>query len=97
MSRAGTGLIEIVTKPDLRSAEDAGKTLKTIQQLLRCLNVCDANLDEGEMRCDVNVSVNRIGEPWGTRCEVKNVNSIRFLMKAIGFKNLIRKILIVFF
>ena len=83
LNRAGVPLMEIVTKPDLRSAEEAGVFLRKLRSILRYLETCDGNMEEGSMRCDVNVSVRRPGEDLGTRCEIKNVNSIRFVQQAI--------------
>ncbi|OZJ06773.1 hypothetical protein BZG36_00420 [Bifiguratus adelaidae] len=83
LNRAGTGLIEIVTKPDMRSSKEAGLVVKKLQSILRAVGSCDANMEEGSMRCDVNVSVRRFGEPFGVRCELKNLNSIRSLTDGI--------------
>lgn len=83
LNRAGVALMEIVSKPDLRSAEEAKAYLTKLRNLLRYLGTCDGNMDEGSLRADVNVSVRRPGEPFGTRCEIKNVNSIRFVGQAI--------------
>ncbi|TFK28925.1 glutamyl-tRNA amidotransferase [Coprinopsis marcescibilis] len=83
LNRAGTGLMEIVTLPDLRSPEEAGAYVRTLQALLRAVGSSDGNMEQGSLRCDVNVSVNRIGQPPGTRCEIKNLNSVRFMMAAI--------------
>ncbi|ORY92085.1 amidotransferase subunit B [Syncephalastrum racemosum] len=83
MNRAGTGLMEIVTQPDLRTANEAALLAKKLQAVLRCIGSSQANMSEGSMRCDVNVSVRRTGAPFGTRCEVKNLNSVRFLAMAI--------------
>jgi len=83
LNRAGVALMEIVSEPDLRSPEEAGAYLTKLRQILRYLGTCDGNMEEGSMRADVNVSVRRAGEPYRTRCEVKNVNSIRFVMQAI--------------
>ncbi|CAO3611752.1 unnamed protein product [Cunninghamella echinulata] len=82
-NRAGTGLMEIVTKPDMRSSLEAGILVKKLQAILRCVGSSNANMEEGSMRCDVNVSVHKHDEPFGTRCELKNLNSIRFLTLAI--------------
>jgi aspartyl-tRNA(Asn)/glutamyl-tRNA(Gln) amidotransferase subunit B len=86
LNRAGTPLIEIVTEPDLHSAEDAIAYLTRLRQLLMYTDVCDGNMEEGSLRCDANVSVRRPGEPLGTRTEVKNLNSFRFLGRAIEFE-----------
>jgi aspartyl-tRNA(Asn)/glutamyl-tRNA(Gln) amidotransferase subunit B len=75
--------MEIVSEPDIRSPEEAGAYLRKLRSILRYLGTCDGNMEEGSMRADVNVSVRRPGEPYRTRCEVKNVNSIRFVMQAI--------------
>ena len=83
LNRAGVALMEIVSEPDIRSPEEAGAYLRKLRSILRTLGTCDGNMDEGSMRADVNVSVRRAGEPFRTRCEVKNVNSIRFVMLAI--------------
>src|SRR5487761_2478014 len=83
LNRAGVALMEIVSEPDLRSREEAGAYLRKLRTILRYLGTCDGNMDEGSMRADVNVSVRKHGEPFRTRCEVKNVNSIRFVMQAI--------------
>ncbi|KAF9283707.1 hypothetical protein BGZ68_005196 [Mortierella alpina] len=83
LNRAGTGLMEIVTKPDLRSSKEAGVVVKKLQALLRAVDSSDGNMDEGSMRCDVNVSVHEIGKPYGARCELKNLNSIKSVMDAI--------------
>ena len=83
LNRAGVALMEIVSKPDLRSAGEAGAFLAGLRSLLRWLGTCDGNMEEGSLRADVNVSVRRPGAPLGTRCEIKNVNSIRFVRQAI--------------
>src|SRR5271156_3126670 len=83
LNRAGVALMEIVSEPDLRSPEEAGAYLRKLRSILRYLGTCDGNMEEGSMRADVNVSVRRHGEPYRTRCEVKNVNSVRFVMQAI--------------
>ena len=85
-NRAGIALMEIVSEPDLRSAEEAGAYLRKLRAILRTIGSCDGNMEEGSMRCDVNVSVRRPGEPLGTRTETKNVNSVRFMMRAIDFE-----------
>ena len=86
LNRAGIGLMEIVSEPDLRSAEEAGLYLRKLRSILRYLGTCDGNMEEGSLRCDCNVSVRRPGEPYGTRCEIKNVNSVRFVMQAIEYE-----------
>jgi aspartyl-tRNA(Asn)/glutamyl-tRNA(Gln) amidotransferase subunit B len=83
LNRAGIGLMEIVSEPDLRSAEEAGIYLRKLRTILRYLGTCDGNMEEGSLRCDCNVSVRKPGAPFGTRCEIKNLNSIRFVMQAI--------------
>ncbi len=83
-NRAGVGLMEIVSRPDFRSPEEAGAYLRKIRSILRYLETCDGNMDEGSMRCDVNVSVRPQGsDELRTRCEMKNVNSVKFVMQAI--------------
>ena len=87
LNRAGVGLMEIVTKPDFRSPEEAGAFLKKLRSIVRYLGTCDGNMDEGSMRCDVNVSVRPVGEEgYRTRCEMKNVNSMKFVMQAIEYE-----------
>jgi aspartyl-tRNA(Asn)/glutamyl-tRNA(Gln) amidotransferase subunit B len=86
LNRAGVALMEIVSEPDLRSADEAGIYLRKLRSILRYLGTCDGNMEEGSLRCDCNVSVRRPGEPLGTRCEIKNVNSIRYVMQAIDFE-----------
>jgi aspartyl-tRNA(Asn)/glutamyl-tRNA(Gln) amidotransferase subunit B len=86
LNRAGVALMEIVSKPDLRSAEEAAAYLRKLRAILRYLGTCDGNMDQGSMRADVNVSVRRPGAPYGTRCEIKNVNSMRFVQQAIEFE-----------
>ena len=83
LNRSGVALMEIVSKPDMRSADEAKAYLTKLRTILRYLGTCDGNMDEGSMRADVNVSVRRPGGPFGTRCEIKNVNSIRFVGQAI--------------
>ncbi len=83
LNRSGVALMEIVSEPDLRSPEEAGAYLRKLRTILRYLGTCDGNMEEGSMRADVNVSVRKHGEPFRTRCEVKNVNSVRFVMLAI--------------
>ncbi|HET8797140.1 MAG TPA: Asp-tRNA(Asn)/Glu-tRNA(Gln) amidotransferase subunit GatB, partial [Thermoanaerobaculia bacterium] len=86
LNRAGTPLIEIVTEPDIPSSEQAGLYLTRLRQILMYTGVCDGNMEEGSLRCDANVSVHREGEPLGTRTEIKNLNSFRFLGRAIDFE-----------
>ena len=83
LNRAGVALMEIVSEPDIRSPEEAGAYVRKLRSILRYLGTCDGNMEEGSLRADVNVSVRRAGEPYRTRCEVKNVNSIRFVMQAV--------------
>jgi aspartyl-tRNA(Asn)/glutamyl-tRNA(Gln) amidotransferase subunit B len=83
LNRAGVALMEIVSKPDLRSSEDAKAYVIKLRSILRYLGTCDGDMEKGSLRADVNVSVRRPGEPLGTRCEIKNVNSIRFIGQAI--------------
>ncbi|KAB0681829.1 Asp-tRNA(Asn)/Glu-tRNA(Gln) amidotransferase subunit GatB [Aureimonas leprariae] len=83
LNRSGVALMEIVSKPDMRSADEAKAYLTKLRTILRYLGTCDGNMDEGSMRADVNVSVRRPGAEFGTRCEIKNVNSIRFVGQAI--------------
>src|ERR1051325_2467148 len=86
LNRCGVGLMEIVSKPDLRSAEEARAFLAKLRTILRYLGTCDGDMEKGSLRADVNVSVRRPGEPFGTRCEIKNVNSIRFIGQAIEYE-----------
>jgi aspartyl-tRNA(Asn)/glutamyl-tRNA(Gln) amidotransferase subunit B len=83
LNRAGVALMEIVSEPDIRSPEEAGAYLRKIRQIVRYLGTCDGNMEEGSMRADVNVSVRKAGEEFRTRCEIKNVNSVRFVMHAV--------------
>ncbi len=88
LNRAGVALMEIVSEPDMRSGEEAGAYLKKLRAILRYLGTCDGNMEEGSMRCDVNLSMRRKGETaFGTRCEIKNVNSIRFVQQAIEYES----------
>jgi aspartyl-tRNA(Asn)/glutamyl-tRNA(Gln) amidotransferase subunit B len=86
LNRSGVALMEIVSQPDLRSAREARAFLTKMRMILRYLGTCDGNMEQGSMRADINVSVRRPGAPLGTRCEVKNVNSIRFAGQAIEFE-----------
>ena len=86
LNRAGVALMEIVSKPELRSPEEAGAYMRKMRALVRYLGTCDGNMEEGSLRCDANVSVRRPGEGLGTRCELKNINSIRFVMQAIEYE-----------
>ena len=83
LNRCGVALMEIVSEPDMRSPEEAGAYVRKLRTVLRYLGTCDGNMEEGSMRADVNVSVRHHGEPFRTRCEVKNVNSIRFVQQAV--------------
>ena len=86
LNRAGVALMEIVSEPDLRSPEEAAEFLTRLRALLRWLGTCDGNMQEGSLRCDANVSVRRPGAELGTRTEIKNLNSIRFLREAIEYE-----------
>ena len=83
LNRTGVALMEIVSKPDIRSPQEAGAYVKKIRSILRYVGACDGNMEEGSLRADCNVSVRRSGEDFGTRCEIKNLNSIRFIIQAI--------------
>jgi aspartyl-tRNA(Asn)/glutamyl-tRNA(Gln) amidotransferase subunit B len=83
LNRSGVALMEIVSEPDIRSPEEAGAYVKKLRSILRYLGTCDGNMEEGSLRADVNVSVRKAGEGYRTRCEVKNVNSVRFVMQAV--------------
>ena len=83
LNRSGVALMEIVSKPDLRSSDEAKAFLTKLRSILRYLGTCDGDMEKGSLRADVNVSVRKPGEPLGTRCEIKNVNSIRFIGQAI--------------
>jgi len=87
LNRAGVALMEIVSRPDIRSPEEAAAYVTKLRSILRYLGTCDGNMAEGSMRCDVNVSVRKANEPYRTRCEIKNVNSIRFLQQAIEYES----------
>ncbi len=87
LNRAGVALMEIVSKPDLRSADEAGLYLAKLRSILRYLGTCDGDMEKGNLRADVNVSVRRAGSAeYGTRCEIKNVNSIRFVKQAVDYE-----------
>ena len=86
LNRAGTPLLEIVSEPDMRSAEEAVAYAKALHSLVTWIGICDGDMQEGNFRCDANVSVRRAGEPLGTRCEIKNLNSFRFLAQAIEYE-----------
>jgi aspartyl-tRNA(Asn)/glutamyl-tRNA(Gln) amidotransferase subunit B len=83
LNRSGVALMEIVSKPDLRSSDEAMAYMTKLRSILRYLGTCDGDMEKGSLRADVNVSVRRPGEPFGTRCEIKNMNSIRFIGQAI--------------
>jgi aspartyl-tRNA(Asn)/glutamyl-tRNA(Gln) amidotransferase subunit B len=83
LNRSGVALMEIVSRPDMRSPAEAGAYLRKLRSILRYVGSCDGNMEEGSMRADVNVSVRKPGDPFGTRTETKNVNSVRFVMQAI--------------
>lgn len=85
-NRAGVPLVEIVSRPDIRTAEEAREYVSELRGILLAVDASDAKMEEGSMRCDANVSVHKPGEPYGTRCEIKNVNSIRSLGKAIEYE-----------
>ena len=86
LNRAGTALMEIVSKPDMRSAEEAAAYVKKIRTIVRALGTCDGDMEKGNLRADVNVSVRKPGGELGTRCEIKNVNSFRFIQQAIEYE-----------
>ena len=86
LNRSGVALMEIVSEPDMRSAAEAGAYIRKLRSILRYLGTCDGNMEEGSLRADVNVSVRRPGEDLGTRCEIKNVNSVRFVQQAIEYE-----------
>ncbi|MFG6486661.1 Asp-tRNA(Asn)/Glu-tRNA(Gln) amidotransferase subunit GatB [Roseateles sp. BYS78W] len=86
LNRAGTPLLEIVSEPDMRSGAEAAEYAKTLHALVMWLGICDGNMQEGSFRCDVNVSVRKPGEPFGTRREIKNLNSFRFLVDAVNYE-----------
>jgi len=86
LNRSGVALMEIVSKPDMRSADEAKAYVAKLRSILRYLGTCDGDMEKGSLRADINVSVRRPGEPLGTRCEIKNVNSIRFIGQAIEYE-----------
>ncbi|WP_412478573.1 Asp-tRNA(Asn)/Glu-tRNA(Gln) amidotransferase subunit GatB [Azonexus sp. IMCC34839] len=86
LNRAGTPLLEIVTEPDMRSSDEAVAYAKALHALVRWIGICDGNMQEGSFRCDANVSVRRPGQPFGTRREIKNLNSFRYLKEAIDYE-----------
>jgi aspartyl-tRNA(Asn)/glutamyl-tRNA(Gln) amidotransferase subunit B len=83
LNRAGVALMEIVSEPDIRSPDEAGAYVRKLRSIMRYLGTCDGNMEEGSLRADVNVSVRKHGEAFRTRCEIKNVNSVRFVMQAV--------------
>jgi aspartyl-tRNA(Asn)/glutamyl-tRNA(Gln) amidotransferase subunit B len=86
LNRSGVALMEIVSRPDMRSSDEAAAYVKKLRAIMRYLGTCDGNMDEGSMRADVNVSVRKPGGELGTRCEIKNVNSVRFIAQAIDYE-----------
>jgi aspartyl-tRNA(Asn)/glutamyl-tRNA(Gln) amidotransferase subunit B len=86
LNRSGVALMEIVSKPDLRSSDEAKAYVSKLRSILRYLGTCDGDMEKGNLRADVNVSVRKPGDPLGTRCEIKNVNSIRFIGQAIEYE-----------
>ncbi len=87
LNRSGVALMEVVSEPDMRTPEEAGAYLKKLRSIVQYLGTCDGDMDKGNLRCDANVSVRRVGvEQFGTRCEIKNVNSVKFVMKAIEYE-----------
>jgi len=86
LNRSGVALMEIVSEPDIRSADEAAAYLSKLRAILRTIGTCDGNMEQGSMRADANVSVRRPGEEYGTRCEIKNLNSLRFLKRAIEYE-----------
>jgi aspartyl-tRNA(Asn)/glutamyl-tRNA(Gln) amidotransferase subunit B len=86
LNRSGVALMEIVSKPDMRSAAEASAYVDALRQIVRALGTCDGDMEKGNLRADVNVSVRRPGGELGTRCEIKNVNSLRFIRQAIHYE-----------
>ena len=86
LNRSGCALMEIVSEPDLRSPEEAALYVKKLRSILRCIGSCDGNMEKGNLRADVNVSVRKPDSEMGTRCEIKNVNSIKFIQQAIEYE-----------
>jgi len=86
LNRAGTPLLEIVSEPDMRSSAEAVEYAKTLHELVKWIDICDGNMQEGSFRCDANVSVRKPGAPYGTRREIKNLNSFKFLQQAIDYE-----------
>ncbi|HEY5410802.1 MAG TPA: Asp-tRNA(Asn)/Glu-tRNA(Gln) amidotransferase subunit GatB, partial [Caulobacteraceae bacterium] len=87
LNRAGTALMEIVSRPDIRSGEGAAAYVKKVRSILRYLGACDGDMEKGNLRADVNVSVRKPGDELGTRCEIKNVNSYRYIQQAIEYES----------
>jgi aspartyl-tRNA(Asn)/glutamyl-tRNA(Gln) amidotransferase subunit B len=86
LNRSGVALMEVVSEPDMRSSYEAGEYVKNLRSILRYLGTCDGDMEKGSLRCDANVSVRKIGDEFGTRCEIKNVNSIRNIIRAIDYE-----------
>tara|TARA_B100000029_G_scaffold474861_1_gene517614 strand:- start:564 stop:2030 length:1467 start_codon:yes stop_codon:yes gene_type:complete len=86
LNRSGVALMEIVSEPDIRSPEEAAMFVSKIRSILKYLDTCDGNMQEGSLRADVNISIRRLGEKYGTRCEIKNLNSIKFIKQAIMYE-----------
>ena len=86
LNRSGIALMEIVSKPDMNSPEEAVNYVKKIRSILRYLDTCDGNMEQGSLRADVNVSVNKVGEELGIRCEIKNLNSFKHINSAIIYE-----------
>ena len=86
LNRAGTPLLEVVTEPEMRSAAEAVAYAKALHGIVTWIGICDGNMQEGSFRCDANVSVRKVGGPLGTRCEIKNLNSFRFMERAINYE-----------
>ncbi len=86
LNRSGVALMEIVSEPDIRSADEAGLYISKIRSILMYLDTCDGNMQEGSLRADINISVRKPGEDYGTRCEIKNLNSIKFIKQAINYE-----------
>ena len=87
LNRSGCALMEIVSEPDLNSPQEAAQYVKKLRAILKCIGSCDGNMERGNLRADVNVSVRKSGEKLGTRCEIKNVNSIKFIQQAIEYES----------
>lgn len=86
LNRCGVALMEIVSEPEMRSAEEAAEYVKKLRNVLRYLGTCDGDMEKGSLRCDANVSVRKAGDPFGTRCEIKNINSTRNILRAIEYE-----------